>query len=154
MVSTTTGWRPKRLITSSSTPRPLAPGSDEVGDHHVDALLRDALEHARRVDLDLGLHAAHAEARRHPLALGGIGIDHQHVRPADERLDAGLAAERLLDEQREQARLGVGARTAEDVLEVVVDRVLAQAQPSGDGGTVLQPVTSRNSTSCSRAVSR
>ena len=81
---------------------PARAGQRQVRDHDVHAFLRDALQHARRVDLYLGLHAAHREPGGHALALGRIGIDDQRVRPAHERLDASLATQRFLDEQREQ----------------------------------------------------
>ena len=40
--------------------------------------------------------------------------------------------DRVLEEERQQARLAVGARSSKHVLEVIVDSVLAETQALGD----------------------
>ena len=58
-------------------------------------------------------------------ALASLGFDDQHSGLPDQRLYAGVFAHRLADEKRQQSGIGVCVSAPEDVLEVVVDSILA-----------------------------
>jgi len=61
-----------------------------------------------------------------------VRLEQQDRRPFDERLQTGLMSDGVFQKERQQTRLAVCPRATEDVLEVVVDGVLAEAESLRD----------------------